>query len=232
MTPPPDEERLPREPGGVIERILPSGAAAAEEFGVLDPVATHCNEPAPTGWPRQRREEFAAVRILARRALAQLGESPGPIPRGEGGAPVWPVGVVGSMTHCPGYRAAVVARASQVLTVGLDAEPHRPLPAGVLTEISLPAELEQLERLRSQRPDLCWDRLLFCTKEALYKAWFPLTRRWLGFDQARVTLNADGTFVADLLVPDPEAVGCPVDRFSGRWLLGRDLLVADVAHAA
>lgn len=209
--------------------MLPRGAAAADEFGYLiDPAASESLESAPAAWPRQRRAEFTAVRTLARRALAQLGESPGPIPRGERGAPVWPVGVVGSMTHCPGYRAAVVARTDDVLTVGVDAEPHRPLPTGVFAEISLPRERVQLERLATRRPDICWDRLLFCAKESVYKAWFPLTRRWLGFDQARVTLNADGSFLAELLVPEPEADGCPADRFSGRWLLNRNFLVAGV----
>lgn len=213
----------------VIGRILPRGTVAEEEFGeVGDPVGLYGQELVPDGWPPERRAEFAAVRVLARRALARLGEPPGPIPRGERGAPVWPAGVVGSMAHCPGYRVAVVANTDQVFTLGVDAEPHRPLPAGVLAEIALPAERGQLELLGAQRPDLCWDRLLFCAKEALYKAWFPLARSWLGFDEAHVTLDVNGTFLAELLVPEPEAAGCPVDRFSGRWLSDHDLLVAAI----
>ncbi|HEY3692789.1 MAG TPA: hypothetical protein VGL46_21300 [Pseudonocardiaceae bacterium] len=47
---------------------------------------------------------------------------------GERRKPVWPPGVVGSLTHCTGYRAAAVAHRRGVLTVGIDAEPHEPLP--------------------------------------------------------------------------------------------------------
>ncbi len=43
-------------------------------------------------------------------------------------------------------------------------------------------------------PGPSWDRLLFSAKESVYKAWFPLTGRWLGFEEAAITINpADGT---------------------------------------
>ncbi|WP_442812969.1 hypothetical protein OG930_28490 [Streptomyces sp. NBC_01799] len=49
-----------------------------------------------------------------------------PIPPSPFGAPVRPPGVVGSITHCTGYRAAAVALRARVLSVGIDAEPvHR-----------------------------------------------------------------------------------------------------------
>src|SRR5262249_33599292 len=56
-----------------------------------------------------------------------------------------------------------------------------------------------------------WDRLLFSAKESVYKAWFPLARRWLGFEEADVTLDPAGRFTARLLVPGP------VSGFTGRW---------------
>jgi 4'-phosphopantetheinyl transferase EntD len=229
MTPTPRDTH-PIQQASTIGRILPGAAVAAEEFGDIgNPVSLYDQELVPDGWSLERRAEFAAVRVLARRALARLGEPPGPIPRGERGAPVWPAGVVGSMTHCPGYRVAVAAHTDQVMTLGVDAEPHRPLPPGVLAEISLTPEREQLELLAAQRPDICWDRLLFCAKEALYKAWFPLTRRWLGFDEACVTLDPNGTFLTELLARGPSVGRCRVDRFFGRWLLDRNMLLATTA---
>ena len=62
--------------------------------------------------------------------------------------PLWPAGVVGSITHCDGYRAAAVARATDLATVGIDAEPHEPLPDGVLAAIALPAEPPRAARAR------------------------------------------------------------------------------------
>ena len=85
------------------------------------------------------------------------------------------------MTHCAGYRAAAVARSGDLAAVGIDAEPHAPLPPDVLELVARPEERVELTALEEARPDLHWDRILFSAKEAVFKAWFPLTRRWLDF---------------------------------------------------
>lgn len=173
----------------------------------------------------RRRQEYTTARWCARRALGGLGYGPVPIPRGERGAPVWPDGIVGSMTHCEGYRAAAVARAADVLSVGIDAENHLPLPEGVLEVIALPAERERCAELTAAEPQVHWGRLLFSMKESVYKTWFPLTRRWLDFEQADITIGPDGTFDARLLVADP---AMPVERLGGRWLVDGGLLVTSI----
>src|ERR1700761_6826280 len=76
----------------------------------------------------RRRSEYATVRLCARQAMHRLGLPPSPVLSGPRGEPLWPDGVVGSMTHCEGYRGAVLARAGEYLAVGIDAEPDRPLP--------------------------------------------------------------------------------------------------------
>lgn len=141
--------------------------------------------------------------------------------RGDKGMPLWPKQVVGSMTHCDGYRAAIVAYAMGVRSLGIDAEPHDELPDGVLEHTSLPAERDVL----ATRPSgLHWDRLLFCAKEATYKAWFPLTQRWLGFEDAHITFEQTGenagTFRSAILI-DGSVIdgGTPITGFSGRWLV-------------
>ncbi|MDT5013894.1 MAG: hypothetical protein QOD39_54 [Mycobacterium sp.] len=167
----------------------------------------------------KRRNEFITVRYCARQALAELGVAPVPILKGEKGEPCWPDGVVGSLTHCQGFRGAAVGRHDGVRSVGIDAEPHDVLPKGVLDSISLPAERIELLALPS---GLYWDRILFCAKEATYKAWFPLTRRWLGFEDAHITFDVDATgtaggFSSRILI-DPAAVsGPPLEMLSGRW---------------
>ena len=55
------------------------------------------------------RREFVTARICARRALAELGVADAAIPRGPAGSPIWPARVVGSLTHCVGFRTAAVA---------------------------------------------------------------------------------------------------------------------------
>nr|MDT0526133.1 4'-phosphopantetheinyl transferase [Streptomyces sp. DSM 41633] len=83
----------------------------------------------------KRRNEFTTVRYCARQALGELGVGPVPILKGDKGEPCWPDGIVGSLTHCQGFRGAVVGRVGGVRSVGIDAEPHDVLPDGVLGAI-------------------------------------------------------------------------------------------------
>ncbi|MEZ4403239.1 MAG: 4'-phosphopantetheinyl transferase superfamily protein [Kofleriaceae bacterium] len=169
-----------------------------------------------------RVAEFARGRDCARAALAALGLAPGAIGRASSRAPVWPAGVVGSITHCPGYTAAAVARAPVVTSVGIDAEPNQPLPEGVLATVATTAERAALAGLP---PGVAWDRLLFAAKESVYKAWWPLTGRWLGFEDATVTISAAGTFAARVTVAGPLGV------VAGRFACDGDHLVCAVVVA-
>ncbi|MFI7444863.1 4'-phosphopantetheinyl transferase [Nonomuraea indica] len=208
----------------MIDEVLPGRVACVESFGDV-PGAVLLGEEAAlvANAVDRRRAEFATGRHCARAALARLGFPPAPVLADERGAPVWPSGVVGSITHCAGYRAAAVS--VDVLSVGIDAEPCRPLPDGVLEAISLPREREMLARLGDAQP---WDRLLFSAKESVYKAWYPLARRLLGFEDALVDIDAGGTFSARLLVPGPRVGDVELRAFAGRWLAVGGLLVTGV----
>jgi 4'-phosphopantetheinyl transferase EntD len=223
----------------VIEKVLARRVASVEAF---------CDPPDAVLYPGEaeliaravdkRRREFRTVRHCARQALRQLGLPPAPVLRGERGEPRWPAGVVGSMTHCAGYRAAAVAHSCDFSAVGIDAEPHKPLPAGVLGVIAVDEEHQHLSELAAADPATCWDRILFCAKETVYKTWFPLTRRWLGFEDAAVTINPSttdpeqGCFSARLLVAGPTISGHPLTRFDGRWLRSEDLVITTVTLPA
>ncbi|PZS40918.1 MAG: 4'-phosphopantetheinyl transferase, partial [Pseudonocardiales bacterium] len=94
----------------MIEKILPDGVASVEAFrDPPDAVLYPGEAELITRAVDKRRREFRTVRHCARQALRQLGLPPAPVLRGERGEPKWPAGVVGSMTHCAGYRAAAVA---------------------------------------------------------------------------------------------------------------------------
>ena len=214
----------------MIEEILPESVAAAEAFTDPPGVELFPAEEAAIAraWDKRRRE-FTTARYCARLALARIGVPAAPIVPGERGAPGWPDGVVGSMTHCAGYRAAAVARATDVVTIGVDAEPNEPLPEGVEESVTGPAERAWLSRMDVHRPDVCWDRLVFSAKESVYKAWFPLPRRWLDFSEAVVTVDPPaGTFTARLTVPGPVVAGAPITAFTGTWLARDGLVLTSV----
>lgn len=218
----------------MIEEILPPEVAAAEAFDDAAPaVLFPAEEAAIARAVPKRRSEFATGRACARAALAKLGLPPSPIVPGPRGAPQWPAGVVGSITHCAGYRASAVAHLTDVAGIGLDAEPNAPLPDGVLERIAVAQERAWLPELAAAVPGVSWDRLLFCAKESVYKAWFPLTRRWLGFEQAVITVDPQaGAFTAELLEPAEALDGRRLAGFAGRWLARDGLVLTAITVSA
>jgi 4'-phosphopantetheinyl transferase EntD len=204
----------------LLSGVLTPRVVAAELYADPDDIAPLPEEePLIARSVAKRRNEFVTVRYCARQALGELGVGPVPILKGDRGEPCWPEGVVGSLTHCEGFRGAVVGWSSDVRSVGIDAEPHDVLPKGVLDAISLPEERAQLGALPG---DLHWDRILFCAKEATYKPWFPLTHRWLGFEDARISFEVDGsgtagTFVSRVLIDPAAEHGPPLEVLRGRW---------------
>ncbi|WP_444662704.1 4'-phosphopantetheinyl transferase family protein [Cellulomonas sp. CW35] len=205
----------------MLADLLPPGVEVTERHGPPVTVPLFADEERAVAQAvPARRAEYAAVRGCAREALSRLGVTTLAVPSAPNRAPVWPQGVVGSMTHCAGYRAAAVARAGAWAGLGIDAEPRAPLPPEVAALV-----LDESERapLAELDPALCADRVLFSAKESAYKVWSPITGVWLGFEDVRVRLE-DDTFVVRLLKP-----GLGVDELRGRWAVGDDLLVTALA---
>ena len=226
-----------------------------------------------TMWPEEieamssttesRRREYATVRHCARQALSILGIDPVPILNDDKRCPQWPTGIVGSMTHCRGYRAAAVARAESYRTLGLDAEPALALPPGVLMRITNESEREHLNQIShvgdgshqgdgshhlgdgsSQIGDGShllgdgssylgdgsllgdgspWDRILFCLKESIYKAWFPVTRAPLGFHDVEVHPQADHGSQIRFLVDVPRQLRS--ENWEASWTINEGIIV-------
>ncbi|MER0244736.1 4'-phosphopantetheinyl transferase superfamily protein, partial [Streptomyces sp. HSW2009] len=111
---------------------------------------------------------YTAGRLAAARATAALtGAAHWPLP-GERGAPHWPHGVSGSLTHTDELAVCVVT-ADPRFAVGLDVEPLTSA-AGLYAArryACTPAELARVET--APHPELAVLRL-FSAKEALYKA--------------------------------------------------------------
>ncbi len=225
----------------MIERILPGGVESAELFA--DPADAELFPEEQLQIARavaRRRAEYASVRHCARTAMARLGVEPTALPKGDKGAPQWPRGLVGSMTHTDGYRAAALGFALQVRSVGIDAEQNGPLPEGVLGSVSLATERDRIAALDGAGagpPGVHLDRVLFSAKESTYKAWYPLTHRWLGFEDADIALTCDadsdgsvvtGRFRSRILVPGHAVAGAPLEILEGRWIVAGGLVVTAI----
>lgn len=143
----------------------------------------------------KRRAEFGTARVCARRALARLGFEPMPLVPNKDRSPVWPAGVVGSITHTRGYCAVVVARDSALVSVGIDAEQDKTLTPDLIEMICTPAERAGL---------LDRDAVVyFAAKEAFYKCQYPLTQKFLGFQDVELDVDLTrGTFAARIIKAD------------------------------
>jgi len=150
-----------------------------------------------------RRQQFAAGRACARRALADLALEDRPLMVGDRRSPRWPEGVTGSISHTEGYAVAVVARLGgghgtgrdaasgelPVRTVGIDAERCGRVSDDLHGRLFLDPERERMAGLSAQdRAEMA--TVMFGAKEAFYKAQFPITGDWVGFHD--VELRPDG----------------------------------------
>jgi len=139
----------------------------------------------------KRRREFAVGRRCARKALRRLDLPDDPIPLGPDGAPQWPSGAVGSISHCPGLCVAAVAPAACCLGIGVDVERAGRASQRLLERITSPSERRRLAELPAP-PQGDWPTLLFAAKEALYKCVAPRVREPLRFRDALVSFDPVG----------------------------------------
>ena len=170
-----------------------------------------------------RRRDFTAGRVCARRALTELGLPPIAVPTADR-APVWPAGVVGTITHTAGYCAAAAAHTTDIRSVGIDAEQHREISPGVRRLVLLPEEEATCARLPS---GTYWPVVLFSAKETVYKVWHPVVRGWLDFHDARLDIDPDaGTFTARIAPARVDAAGVddPPTSISGRFAIADGLV--------
>ena len=214
----------------MISALLPAGVVGAEVIGSIPQAVLLPEEEAALGRVAEvRRHQFTLGRTCARLALTELGLAVEPVLPGPNREPRWPDGVVGSITHCRGYTAAAVASRLRFAALGIDAEEDGALPGGVLGLVATESERSWLAGAGS---GVHWDRLLFSAKESVFKVWYPLTGRWLGFKDAVVTIDpGSGTFCAQLLVEGANLGGRIVDTFCGRYLIAGGFILTTVSVA-
>jgi 4'-phosphopantetheinyl transferase EntD len=133
--------------------------------------------------PAARRASGAA-RIAARALLARIGFPDAEVPKGAGGEPLWPAGVVGSLAHDTEVAVAAVGLERDFASIGVDVEPALALPADMLELVATPDELRRIDR------DLLKGRMLFAAKEAVYKAAYRLDQAFLEFTDIETDLVA------------------------------------------
>ena len=167
----------------------------------------------------KRRAEFSRGRACARSVLAQLNVPDFPLLSGPQREPIWPAGIVGSITHTDGLCAVAAAHDARYRGIGIDAEPCLPLDADVIDYVCLKDELTNGRGTDLSGFDVAERaRLIFSAKESVYKCQFPLTRRFIEFHEVRVRFHSNSEFSVELLLDVPElgSGACFVGRFAAR----------------
>ncbi len=197
---------------------------------------SHSRAAADPLWPAEtefakafspgRLAEFRHGRACARAALLRLAVLPAAILAGNNRAPLWPAGIIGSISHAGETAAAAVSDDGGLIALGLDLEPALELEENLWPRICRREELDQLRTLPGS-PGL-GVRLLFSAKEAAYKALWPVTRRFLDFHDLAVRFDPDTRrFVVsshgDAFTADVAA------RMDGRFLETGGLIATGVA---
>ena len=179
-----------------------------------------------------RREEFAAGRACARRALREFGVVNFPLAVAEDRCPVWPEGFVGSITHTEGYCACVVARASSMRALGIDTERSGRVKPELWPRICGP-ESAWLQGLPAeQRPAAA--TLIFSAKEAFYKCQYGLTREYLGFNDVHVEVSGWGSELGGFEVQACKPIALAQHTalpLAGRYLSHQQFLTAGIELA-
>lgn len=193
--------------------LLPPGAvlATASMDGPPPPLLA-TEEPLAEGVRERRRRELAWGRACAREALARLGHEPVAVGADADGVPVWPPGIVGSISHGAGLCLAVAAPTTLLDGIGIDVEEPGPLSTGVIDRLATPREREAMDLTGPT------GTVLLSAKESVYKClgsrepFLDVCQGW------SVLLGADGWFSVESA--DGEA-----GRVRGRHTTGEEMVL-------
>lgn len=186
--------------------MTPAAAIAAALSAMMPPnvgcAAVAIEAEHPPLWPSEerslsaalpvRRREFAAGRAAARLALSHAGLAPAALPPGPDRYPQWPEGMTGSIAHSRAVAIAVAGRWAEWQGIGVDLEQEGAVPVELSGIILGPEERPWSDDLTS----------VFCVKEAVQKALFPLGRELLEFHDISILGSEKGQRLMVVLLRD------------------------------
>jgi 4'-phosphopantetheinyl transferase EntD len=195
--PPPS---TPSQPSPAADRLVDDALSAVRQnFGIdltLFPV------------PADRGGQSAAVRAAAAGLLRARGVAEPHIGRSNEGAPLWPAGWTGSLSHSRTRGAAAIAPATALRSLGIDLEDPQRMKKKLWPYLMSPPELAGLDTLTESAANRRV-AAVFSAKEAIYKTLAPLGGRVPGFKEVELRWSSGERFTAHLFPPRPEDAAWP-----------------------
>ena len=136
----------------------------------------------------KRQAEFSTGRILAARAIRELGCPGQPILKGESHEPIWPLGIVGSISHSSEFCIVALARETVCGGIGIDIEECDSSVREIADIVLRPEELDDAFDQKGAELDNAI-RLAFSAKESVFKATFAQVKRFIEFEEVRLTFK-------------------------------------------
>lgn len=170
-----------------------------------------------------RQAEFSTGRMLATRAVTEIGVPVSAILRGPMNEPIWPRGVVGSITHTKDVCLVVAAMTKHMVGLGIDVEANRPEVNDLAHLILRPDERQAIgSQLRTKKDAV---KLAFGAKESLYKAIHGRINRFVDFQEVRIEFGpVAGEFTA--VAPDDRDLDALLTAGTGRYLIAENVVFA------
>ena len=137
-----------------------------------------------------RKEHYRSGRICAGEVLSKLGARGQPVLRDpQTREPLWPEGISGAITHSGKWAAAAAGKTSDVSGIGIDLEDlERQVDSRISRHVCIPEEQKWLQECGED----CLEqnlKIIFSAKESIFKAFFPYTRTYLHFHDARILME-------------------------------------------
>ena len=137
-----------------------------------------------------RKEHYRSGRICAGEVLSKLGTIGQPVLRDpQTREPLWPEGISGAITHSGKWAAAAAGKTSDVSGIGIDLEDlERQVDSRISRHVCIPEEQKWLQEWGEDFLEQNL-KIIFSAKESIYKAFFPYTRTYLHFHDARILME-------------------------------------------
>ena len=137
-----------------------------------------------------RKEHYRSGRICAGEVLSKLGTLGQPVLRDpQTREPLWPEGISGSITHIGKWAAAAAGKTSDILGIGIDLEDlERQVDSRISRHVCIPEEQKWLQECGEDFLEQNL-KIIFSAKESIFKAFFPYTRTYLHFHDARILME-------------------------------------------
>ena len=137
-----------------------------------------------------RKEHYRSGRICAGEVLSKLGTLGQPVLRDpQTREPLWPEGISGTITHSGKWAAAAAGKTSDVSGIGIDLEDlERQVDSRISRHVCIPEEQKWLQECGEDFLEQNL-KIIFSAKESIFKAFFPYTRTYLHFHDARILME-------------------------------------------